>query len=239
MRFSLLLLAAIIGGCVRCPGVARAEGLLYQLPEDRSWVRFAVQYTFKFDGTGQAVEGTGTGTMTMASVGKALEGPEACCWIEFKVHLKDSGTEHTLIRKLLIPEKYLKRGENPTAHVVRGWAKYDNEAVERAVPVHGRWPAYLVGPLQDERKLDKRLVDSKLGALMCDAVTGWIQYNEGDLHTKVTFETRLHEKAPFGVVSTRMVFEVKRDGKVHHTIDATAKLTDFGRDAETALPDHY
>src|SRR5262249_42420817 len=37
MRFSLVL-AALIGACVPCPGIARADGLLYQLPEDRSWV---------------------------------------------------------------------------------------------------------------------------------------------------------------------------------------------------------
>jgi hypothetical protein len=236
MRVSLLLLAMIGGVDLLCPGIARADGLLYQLPEDGSWVRFAAQYTFQLEGMEKAA--TGTGTMTMASVGKAREGAEACRWIEFTVKLKDSGAEHILIRKLLIPEKYLKKGENPTEHVVRGWAKYDNEGVERAVPVHGRWPAYLAGPLQDERKLDKRLVESKLGALRCEGVTGWIQYKEGDLHTKVTFETRLHDKAPFGVVSSRMQFQVKRDGKVQQTIDATAKLTDFGRDAKTALPDH-
>ena len=174
----------------------------------------------------------------MASVGTAREGPEPCRWIEFKMQLKDSGMEHTLIRKLLIPERHLKKGENPTEHVVRGWAKYDNEGVERAVPVHGRWPAYLAGPVQDERRLEKQLAESKLGALECEGVTGWIQYKEGDLHTKVTYETRLHETAPFGVVSGRMQFEVMRAGKVQQTIDATLKLTDFGRDAETALPDH-
>src|SRR5262249_5549019 len=217
----LLLLATIIGACVPCPGIARADGLLYQLPEDRSWVRFDARYTFKLDGMEQA--GQGTGTLIMASVGKALEGSEACRWIEFKIHLKDSGMEHTLIRKLLIPEKYLKKGENPTEHVVRGWAKYDNEDVARAVPVHGWWPAYLAGPLQDERKLDKQLVESKLGALECEGVTGWIEYQEGDLHTRATFETRLHEEAPFGVVSSRMRFEVTRDGKVQRTIDATLK----------------
>jgi hypothetical protein len=182
--------------------------------------------------------GQGTGTMTMASVGKALEGSETCRWIEFLMHLKDSGMEHTLIRKLLIPEKYLKQGENLTEHDVRGWAKYDNEDVERAVPVHGRWPAYLAGPLQDERKLDKQLVESKLGDLKCQGVSGWIQYKEGDLHTKVTYGTRLHERASFGVVSTRMQFEVKRGSKVQQTIDATLKLSDFGGAAESALPGH-
>ena len=42
MRSSLVL-AAFIGARVPCPGIARADGLLDQLPEDRSWVRFDAQ----------------------------------------------------------------------------------------------------------------------------------------------------------------------------------------------------
>src|SRR5262245_32283870 len=236
MRWSRLLWATITGVCVLVPGSARADGLLYQLPEDGSWVRFEFQYTFKLDGMEKA--GQGTGTMTMASVGKAAEGSEPCRWIEFKVQLKDVGPEQVLIRKLLIPEKYLKKGENPTEHVVRGWAKFNNEAVERAVPVHGRWPAYLAGPFQDEKKLDQELLESKLGALKCEGVTGWIQYKEGDVHMKGTFETRVNQKAPFGVMASRMQFEMKRDGKVLQTVDGTATLTDLGKDAKTILPDH-
>jgi hypothetical protein len=225
-------------------GVVRADGLFYQLPDDGSWVRFDLGYTFTVDGMEKP--GEGTGALTMASVGKTVEGSEPCRWIEFKVQLKDIGPEQILIRKLLIPEKYLKKGENPTEHVVRGWAKFLDEEVKRAVPVHGRWPAYLAGPFRDEQKLDKQLVESKLGALECDGVAGWIQYKEGDvdlnkegdIYMKVTFETRLHEKAPFGVVSCRMQFEMKRDGKILQTVDATARLSDFGKDAKTLLPDH-
>jgi hypothetical protein len=234
MRFSLL--SALVLACLLAPVAANAEGLLYQLPEDGSWVRFDAPYTFKFDGMDKPDQGTGT--MTMASVGKVLEGGQPCRWIEFNVHLKDSGTEHTLIRKLLIPEKYLKKGENPTQHVVRGWAKYDNEDVERAVPLHGRWPAYLAGPFQDEKQLDKQLVEGKLGSLECAGSTGWIQFSEGPLTSKVTFETRLHDKAPFGVLSTRMKFEMSVDGKPQGSIDAAATLTDLGTDAKSALPDH-
>ena len=236
MRWSCLLWATLAGVGVLSAGIARADGLLYQLPEDGTWVRFEAQYTFKVDGMEKP--GQGSGTMTMASVGKAVEDSEPCRWIEFKVQLKDIGPEQILIRKLLIPEKYLTKGENATEHVVRGWAKFNDEAVARAVPVHGRWPAYLAGPLQDEKKLDKLLVESKLGALKCEGVTGWIQYKEGDVHFKVTFETRRHEKAPFGVVSCRMQFEMKRDGKVLQTVDATMKFIDFGKDAKTLLPDH-
>jgi hypothetical protein len=233
MRCSLFLWATIIGVVALHPGIASAEGLFYQLPEDGSWVRFDVQYTFKTEG----VEQSGQQTMTMASVGKAAEGSEACRWIEFKIEAVENGAERLWIRKLLVPEKYLKKGENPTLHVVRGWTKQESGDVERAVPVHGRWPAFLAGPLQDAKKLSRQSVESKLGPLMCEGETGWIQFREGNLETKVTFEARLHEKAPFGVVASRMVFDVRGEG-TPYTIDATAKLVDFGRGAESALPDY-
>jgi hypothetical protein len=35
-----------------------------------------------------------------------------------------------------------------------------------------------------------------------------------------------------------MQFEMNREGQVLQTVDATAKLVDFGKDAKTALPDH-
>jgi len=236
MRWTHIFLATVFGVCLLRTGIVRADGLFYQLPEDGSWVLFEAKYTFKADGMDKP--GEGTGTLNMASVGKVVEDSEPCRWIEFQMKLKDVGPEQILIRKLLIPEKYLKKGENPTEHVVRGWAKFNDEPVERAVPVHGRWPAYLSGPLQDEKKRDKELVESKLGALKCEGVTGWIQYKEGDMHMKVTFATRFHDKAPFGVLSSRMQFEMKRDGKFQQSVDATAKLIDFGKDAKTVLPDH-
>ena len=230
-RFYQLLWATIV--CVRLlyPGIVCADGLLYQLPEDRSWVRFDVQYIFKSEG----VEQSGQQTLTMFSVGKTVEGSEQGRWIEFKIQANENGTERLWIRKLLIPERYLKKGENPTLHVIRGWTQQEDGKVERAVPVHGRWPAFLAGPLQDETKLAKQLVESRLGPLMCEGVAGWIEFAEGNLNTKVTFETRLNEKAPFGVVFTRMLFEVRGDGS-NYTIDSTAKLADFGKGAESALP---
>jgi hypothetical protein len=209
MRWFGLLRATLTGVCLLSAGIARADGLLYQLPADGSWVLFEAQYTFKVDGMEKP--GQGTGTLKMASVGKALEGSEPCRWIEFKMQLKDIGPEQILI---------------------------NDEAVARAVPIHGRWPAYLSGPFHAEKKLAEQVVESKLGALKCDGVTGWIQYQEADLHMKVTFETRLHETAPFGVVSSRMQFDLKRDAKLLQTVDATMKLIDFGKYATTVLPDY-
>jgi len=76
MRWPRLLWATVAGVCVLVPGIARADGLFYQLPEDGSWARFELQYTFKLDGMEKA--GKGKGTMTMASVGKVLDGSEPC-----------------------------------------------------------------------------------------------------------------------------------------------------------------
>ena len=147
------------------------------------------------------------------------------------------GTDKFWIRKLLIPVRYLKRGENPTLHVVRGWTLQENRGVEPAVAVHGRWPAYLAGKLQDEKILPAELVQTKLGALMSQGVTGWIEFTEGKLHTKVTYNNRLHPKAPFGVLKTEMLFECTGEGQPY-TIRTTATLIDAGTGAKTALPDH-
>jgi hypothetical protein len=142
----------------------------------------------------RGLEQSGQQTLTMFSVGKTVEGSEQGRWIEFKIQANENGTERLWIRKLLIPERYLKKGENPTLHVIRGWTQQEDGKVERAVPVHGRWPAFLAGPLQDETKLAKQLVESRLGPLMCEGVAGWIEFAEGNLNTKVTFETRLNER---------------------------------------------
>jgi hypothetical protein len=68
-----------------------------------------------------------------------------------------------------------------------------------------------------------------------------MEFDEGDLHTRVTSETRLHEKAPFGVVSSHMLFECTSQGTAKgpaYTIDAMAKLVDVGNNATSALPDY-
>lgn len=210
--------------------LSRFDGLLYQLPPDGSWVQYDVQYTYKA-GTQSA---TGRQTLRMASVGTVVENGEEHRWIEFYITEGDK----FWTRKLLIPVRYLKRGENPTLHVVRGWTLQENREVEPAVAVHGRWPAYLAGKLQDEKILPKKLVETKLGALMSEGVSGWIEYDEGKLHTKVTYETWLHPTAPFGVLAARTVFECSGEGDPY-TIDGTMKLTDFGSGAETTLPAYH
>jgi hypothetical protein len=142
--------------------------LLYQLPEDGMWVRFVSTYTFQMEG----IQQRGEQTMRTASVGEVLEGGDPRRWIEFKIEENQNGVDLLWIRKLLIPIQYLNHDQNPTLHVVRGWTMQENGVVEPAVPVHGRWPAFLSGPLNDENRLPKQIVDSGLGLLECEGIYG-------------------------------------------------------------------
>jgi hypothetical protein len=214
---------------------ARADGLFYQLPEDRSWVRYEVELTQERGGMQQSSRAT----LTMASVGQTTEGADRCRWIEVKLQIMNpEGGEHTVIAKALIPEKYLKKGENSLDQMVRGWLKQkgDQDPVKLEVSNFGPLRAFLAGPLQDEKKLDKEVVDSALGKLECEAVAGTAPVIEGDREGKFTFNNRLHPKAPFGLVSSRLEFEFKRDGQVVESGNAVFKIVEFGKDAESALP---
>jgi hypothetical protein len=212
---------------------ALADGLLYQLPEDRSWVRYDAEVNHLRDGMQQSERAV----LTMASVGKSMEGAEPCRWIEVRIQMSDAGAEPRIVAKALIPEKYLKKGEDSLNQLVRGWIKNkEQEVVKLETSNFGPLRAFLAGPLQDEKKLEKEVIDSKLGKLECEGVAGTVPITEGDREGKFTFNTRLNPKAPFGVVSSRIEFEFKRDGQVVESGSAVFTLADSGSDAESALP---
>ena len=228
------ILAAVSVVCL-FSSTAQADGLIYQLPEDGAWVRFDLVITSERDG----MERTMTGSLTMSSVGRTQENGEDCRWIEFKLQMKRNEAQRTTIAKVLIPEKFLKKGENPLEHAVRVWEKQgDNEPRELEDPQSPRTPlpAFFSGPLKEVKKLDKEVVESKLGKLECEGLTGHNRFGDDQMEINVTYHTRLHAKAPFGVVTCRMDFEEKRDGNVQETGYLTLKLADFGEDAQSDLP---
>jgi hypothetical protein len=209
-------------------GTARAEGLLRQLPEDGSWVRF--DFEAKRDGaeTGEK------GSLTISSVGRMSQGNEDYRWIEYKV----TTSSRTILLKLLVSEKYLKSGDSPLGHAQKGWLKFANgNTRELNLPIGGEllvilsW--YFPGPLEGTKKLEKELVASKFGELECEGISGRTTVLE-NFH--YNYDVRLHKKAPFGVVSCHSDMELKRDGKVQWTQSTTLKLADFGNEAESALP---
>ena len=137
-------------------GPARADGLLYQLPEDGAWVRFDVKIT------SQRTENTRKERITMRSVGRMDDSNERCRWIEFKLPEEES----TQITKVLIAEKYLKKGENPLDHVLRAWRKRGAGIPVSLVKPRGFWLLVLLaGPLDDVKKLESAVIDGPLGKL--------------------------------------------------------------------------
>ena len=97
---------------------------------------------------------------------------------------------------------------------------------------------FIPGPLNDVMELEPKLVDSKLGKQKCKGYTGRLQGKNGTTTIDTTYESRLHDKAPFGVVMCRIQLTVTRDGKIVRKIVWTYKLADFGKDAKSQLPEH-
>lgn len=209
------------------PSIGKADGLLYQLPKDGVWILY--------DAKGSVNDMELDGSLKMSSVGTATENDEPCRWIEFTMVMNVNGQDSTVNAKLLIPEKHLKEGENPVPNRVRGWIKMgaDSEAVELTDERLGPVQAFLAGPLQDVKKLEPVVVESKLGKLECAGVSGLIEFMERGRTSKITGDIRRHAKAPFGVVSVDWRIEV--DGSEQGKL--TLKLNETGTDAESELPD--
>ena len=225
---------------------ARGDGLLYQLPPDGSWVRFRAAMTH--DAGGAAGEpGKMNATFTMRSVGSETVEGEKCRWIEMELVPTNppdaqqgapGGPPH-VVCKLLLPEKNLQKGKDPLDHIVKGWLKFGDQEPQEMKDAHseqaGPVPAFLSGPLDDVKQLDKKTIDTKLGKLECAGLTARKDYAQGDAKTNVKFETRLHDKAPFGVVSSTLHYQTTRArGPEGGTL--ALDFDDAGKDAKSAIP---
>ena len=214
---------------------ARADGLIYQLPEDGTWATFELSGTGKTDDKDEKL----TGTVRVALVGSATVKKEPCRWIEVAFEGKsEQETEKTkVVVKALVPEKFLKKGETPVDHVVRSWIRTEDakpKKLKEFKDIHASpLPMVLAGPLKDAKQLDETVLESKLGKLPCAGVAGQLEFKsaEGEAES-VKVETRLNAKAPFGVVAARWILDSK-DEKA--TFDL--KLVDFGDKAKSELPD--
>ena len=117
----ILFIPTVATAVILTCGNVRADGLVYQLPADGTWVR----YTGEIQCTAQ-IAGFPTqkynlrSSLTVSSVGEVTRNLEKCRWIELKMEVSPVDREadkQNHILKVLIPEKYLKRGEDPLAHV--------------------------------------------------------------------------------------------------------------------------
>ena len=223
----------------------RAEGLLYQLPEDREWAKFEV--------VGNAVDPNGnqttlTGDITISSVGMVEVEGNQCRWIEIQFDGKRNGEPFVTVDKLLIPAKYLAKGEEPLAHVQKAWRKHSAinggtaQQLEDVANPESRGGKYvrggqlqllLHGPYENPQKLDKSVVESKLGKLECDGIST----EEGSPRSLSTIAIRLHKDAPFGVVSFDIDTKLVQNGQAMGMMTTKATLSDFGKNAKSSIPE--
>jgi hypothetical protein len=230
-------------------GPVAGEGLLFQLPADGTSVSFDVEMTGMIVQTNKKM--LAKGVVTMASVGKETRDGEPCRWIELKAKISQTEPEMQEVDqvvKVLIPEKHAKAGAAPYDHIVKVWRqgtatlKGGKVFEEKLKAVDPKKPGrdtqmliLLVGPYKDAKKLSKQEVDSGLGKLECDGLSGTNTFEIGPETHTVQFENRLHAKAPFGVVALTMKMQAERDGKLTHSAIMTMRLSKVGSGAKSEL----
>ena len=234
MRLSLIASLLVVLTSIE---VARADGLIYQLPADGTQVRYDNEVVFNNNGQ----ERTTTGSLTLSSVGIATVDGEKCRWIEIKAARKSDNGEQITIAKFLIPEKDLGKGKSAGEHLIRGWIKRDANEPQPITDLKGPQTrllvGYLAGPPQNPRELEKTEIDGKLGKLSCPGVAGDYEFVRDNGSLNIAMENRLNEKAPFGVVSAVWKFERKQNGQVMGTGTSKLTLADINTTALSELPD--
>ncbi len=241
---------------VSVPSSARADGLIQQLPEDGSWVRFEVETQYFDPKTGKP-RSTSPGSQTVSSVGKIAIDDEPCRMIELKTvrRLPDQQTGEEMdfvnVYKFVIPENRLKSGEDPLEYVEEGWAKAPSNPAEPHVMTQLKLDLSrefrnflwfeLPGPLEDPRKLDAETIECQAGKYTCDGVAGGAKGRlspgpHGGPEYQFQYETRTHKDVPFGVVRHRC--EMKAwfpDGRLAQHGVVTYTLAETGKNAKSEI----
>lgn len=219
----ILIIAAVLFILPLISAPCFADGLLDRLPADGTWARY--EYV---NNVGE--NETRMGTLWMASVGQATVKGEVCRWIEIRMEEETFNRPIRKTRKVLVPERHLGRGKSPLKHVVQAWYKSgDRDAKELDFKNFGPLQVWLASPLDDVKQLPEEIVSSKLGDLACLGIkqTGKLFEKEAEL------KTRLHPKAPFGVVTHEFRLKTEAD----FVTITTMKLSDFGDGAKSDVPE--
>jgi len=255
-------------GATLSGSVLRADGLIYRLPPDGAWARYDIQITSRVRTEGKdPMELKLQGAVTPSSVGRVTVDKQACRWIEIRHEVAPVAQPNQVSRtlKLLTPERHLKRGEDPFAHVLqmyysqkgRGLLEVPVEKISESDIIDGgysrrqyeldRLRSIFPQPLED-MKSERQAVDTKLGRLECEKVGGTSELPKAALRGgaewawKGEFECLLSEKAPFGVVSLESKtkgYETRGGIKrtTHLEPEMILTISEVGSNATSGLPD--
>jgi hypothetical protein len=224
--------------CVLVPGaLARADGLIHKLPEDGAYVDYDLAIKAGPVGGERDIKGK----LRLSSVGTEVSGAEKNRWIEIKIVIDIDGGERVIISKTLIPEKHLGRGKAAGDNMIRGWLKQPDQEVKAITNLKDRetgpMVSFLAGPALNAMKLDPIEVESaKLGKVKCAGEHVSYEFDQDDAKVEVTFDHRLSDKVPFGLLESKMQFKNSRNGTVNDAGEVIIKLTDIGTTALSELP---
>ncbi len=233
---------ALLGGLLIAVGFVQsafADGLIYGLPDDGAQVRYDMDMDVTVGGQQIATKGS----VTVSSVGQTTVDNEKCRWIEFKMIFKEDDTERLTLTKVLIPEKHLGKDKSPGENLIRAWVKEGDmpatEIKDLKDPRAAAAAAFLAGPPKNPGELEKVEIDNvKLGKVASAGVTGDQELDgPGGTQVSINMENRLHEKAPFGLVTANWKFELKANGQT--VVQGMFKLTlaEINTTALSELPD--
>jgi hypothetical protein len=227
-----LFLAGLIAAAIMADG-AWGAGIVARLPEDGVWANYELSAARTTKGEPREL---GKATLRVSSVGRTVEQGEPCRWIE----LKRDEPGRMVIQKILVPEKHMQPGSNPVEHVIREWRKVGDQDPRplRVEELESRLFLYLPGPLNDEKKVGTRTVDSQLGKLECDVEVGRRKARLDQRLFDGQFTSYRHDKASFGVVRWQAVLDWSGRSDRERNLDCTMTLSDQGRNARSELPNH-
>lgn len=263
IRLRILFLAVVFGGSPQSK--ARADGLIYRLPQDGAWVR----YDLSEEGT-QVAKGPvkAVGTLMLSSVGRQRSEGQPCRWIELKFDVdiaaklpdRQVKAQRHILLKMLIPEEYLAAGADPLAHVRRLYYKDADRKPELIEDV--KWKQYEIDrfrplfpkPPTGKVAEDHRTVatfDTKVGRLDCKKLTFEISYDgplargtRGRWVWQGEHQVWLSEEVPFGVAGLTLKSQSKEwygeNGPIPDAISETTKrltISEIGQGKQSDLPD--
>jgi hypothetical protein len=221
----------------------RADGMLYQLPNDGAWA------TYEFTASAKTTGGTADdamnfkGTLTLASVGQVVVQGEPCRWIEVQLGMNANNPNEKRgeVYKILVPEKFLTKGQSPLAHVLQAWLQRGGEQPQKLTDPGdiniGPLPIILSGPWNNVTKLEKVEIDGKLGKLSCEGTQGTLDFKMGSVGKMLCrLENRLNDKSPFGAVACNWSLELPEVQGKKAVIYWSLKLLDVGGNAVSKLP---
>jgi hypothetical protein len=256
MRYLLIPFVAAVWSTIS--GSAYGDGLIFQLPTDGTWVRYAMETEGEVISKElPKMDLAMTGTLTVSSIGEVTRSQQKCRWIELKGETKAKNAYPKLVLKMLIPEDRLKKGDDPLSHCVltffdpkpvdaKGIKSYIDEGFNRVQYEIDRFRDVFPPPLENSKSFPREIIETPAGKFEdCEIVVGTFDYDgpllgDGRSVFKATYRIAVHPKAPFGVVRMQCEMEGR---EIHGEFSGSFKgkktltLTEIGKNAVSDLPE--